>query len=222
MRGSDDDGHRAVTATGLVLCDDGRYRPPWATDGALREYYDTEWGRPVVTEHGLLERVVLEGFQAGLSWSTVLAKRPAFREVFHMFHPELILDMDAEARQAAREDARLIRNGRKMDAVFTNAAATVALRDDPGLRSLPAGSPAEGVLGGAVAAVRPGLPVLLWSFTPERHVRPRSWSEVPTTSPESEAMAAELRRRGFVFVGPTTCYALMQAVGMVDDRVEAD
>ncbi|WP_448854222.1 DNA-3-methyladenine glycosylase I [Corynebacterium frankenforstense] len=188
MRDSENDG--------TVLCDDGLRRPPWAArDPLLREYYDTEWGVPVGDETGLFERIVLEGFQAGLSWATVLRKRPAFREAFAGFVPDVVAAFDESDRQRLLSNAALIRNAAKIDAAVGNAQATVALR-------------AHG-----------GLVDLVWSHRPERTPEPRTMSEVPTVSPESEALARDLKKAGFRFVGPTTMFALMEAVGVVDTHL---
>ncbi|GHD84913.1 3-methyladenine DNA glycosylase [Kocuria marina] len=175
---------------------DGLARPRWAaSDPLLREYYDHEWGVPVRDETGLFERVTLEAFQSGLSWRTVLAKRPAFREVFHGFDPEAVAAMDERDVERLLGDARFIRNRRKIEATVTNARATVALREDGGLADL------------------------VWSFMPSSTPHPDRFADVPTTSDESRALSRELKRRGFVFVGPTTMYALMEAIGMVDTHL---
>lgn len=180
----------------LVIGADGLARPRWAaSDPLLREYYDHEWGVPVRDETGLFERVTLEAFQSGLSWRTVLAKRPAFREVFHGFHPEAVAAMDERDVERLLGDARIIRNRRKIEATVTNARATVALREDGGLADL------------------------VWSFMPSSTPHPDRFADVPTTSDESRALSRELKRRGFVFVGPTTMYALMEAIGMVDTHL---
>jgi DNA-3-methyladenine glycosylase I len=186
----------ADEASGAVLCEDGLRRPPWAArDPLLREYYDTEWGMPVHGEAELFERLVLEGFQSGLSWATILRKRPAFREAFAGFDPDAVAAFDEQDVARLMEDARIIRNRRKIDAAIANARATVALR-------------AEG-----------GLAGLIWSYRPERTPEPRSVDEVPSRSPESEALAGELKRRGFTFVGPVTVFALMEAIGVVDTHL---
>ena len=181
---------------GLVQGDDGLLRPAWAaTDPLLREYYDSEWGMPVRDERGMFERLSLEAFQSGLSWATILRKRPAFREAFAGFDPEVVAafgDSDVETLLA---DAGIVRNRAKILATIGNAQATVALR-------------AEG-----------GLADLVWSFRPADTPRPRTLADIPTTSPESQALAKELRRRGFRFVGPTTLFALMEAVGIVDTHL---
>lgn len=212
--------HPQLTPGGQILGADGAPRPPWAYQSELlRDYFDDEWGRFVITEHGLLERLSLEGFQSGLSWALVLRKRRAFRDVFFLFDAPRIHAMTPQQRADALADERLIRNRLKQAALYRNAEATLRLREDPALQALPEGHPAHAVLGGLARRLPPGLPVLVWSFTPEARERPRHVTEVASTSAESAAMAAELRKRGFSFVGPTTCYALMQAIGMVNDRV---
>lgn len=178
----------------LVIGDDGLARPPWAAaNQLLRDYYDNEWGMPIYTEQGLFERLSLEAFQSGLSWSTILQKRPAFRAAFHDFDPDVVAEMDEGDVVKLLGNADIVRNQRKIEATIRNARAVLRLRE-------------EG----------PGLSDLLWSFKPDETPAPRTLAELPTTSPESVAMAKELKRHGFSFVGPTTCYALMSAVGMVD------
>lgn len=182
--------------SGAVLCEDGLLRPPWAVgDPLLREYYDTEWGMPVHNEAGLFERLVLEGFQSGLSWLTILRKRPAFREAFAEFSPDAVAAFDDADLARLMDEARIVRNRRKIDAAIANARAVIALR-------------AEG-----------GLDQLIWSYQPERTPQPRTITEVPTRSAESEALAKELKRRGFSFVGPVTVFALMEAIGVVDTHL---
>jgi DNA-3-methyladenine glycosylase I len=180
-----------------VVGPDGLTRPAWAaTDPLLREYYDTEWGMPVRDERGMFERLSLEAFQSGLSWATILRKRPAFRAAFDDFDPDAVArytDDDDVVRLLG--DAGIVRNRAKVLATVTNARATVALRADGGLVDL------------------------VWSFRPRDTPAPRTPAEVPTTSPESVALAKDLRRRGFVFVGPTTMHALMEAVGVVDTHL---
>jgi len=181
---------------GVVIGDDGLARPAWAAvDPLLRDYYDTEWGMPVTDEHGVYERVTLEGFQSGLSWATILRKRPAFRTAFHGFDPDAVAAYDDRDVDRLLADAGIVRNRQKIEAAIRNARATVALRDDG------------------------GLPELIWSFRPDRTPAPRTIADVPTTSPESVALAKELRRRGFSFVGPTTMFALMEAIGVVDTHL---
>ena len=163
-------------------------RPSWAeSDDLLRDYYDTEWGFEVRDTPGIFERIVLEGFQAGLSWATVLRKRPAFRAAFAGFDP------DADVARLMG-DAGIVRNERKIKAAITNARATVALAADGG-----------------------DLAELIWSFRPED---PTAVAEVyPSRSAESEALSRELKRRGFVFVGPVTMYATMEAIGVLAHRL---
>lgn len=184
------------TGTGSVLCEDGLRRPPWAAkDPLLREYYDTEWGMPVHDEAELFERLVLEGFQSGLSWVTILRKRPAFREAFAGFSPDAVAEFGPQDVDRLMADARIVRNGRKIDAAITNARAAVELRSDGGLSEL------------------------IWSYRPEVTPEPQVMEEVPTQSEESKALAKELKRRGFSFVGPVTVFALMEAIGIVDTHL---
>ena len=183
-------------ATGVVVGPDGLARPAWAaSDPLLREYYDTEWGMPVRDERGMFERLSLEAFQSGLSWATILRKRPAFRAAFDGFDPDAVARYTDEDVARLLADPGIVRNRAKVRATVTNARATVALRPDGGLAPL------------------------VWSFRPDVTPAPRTPAEVPTTSPESAALAKELRRRGFVFVGPTTMHALMEAVGVVDTHL---
>ncbi|WP_010540705.1 DNA-3-methyladenine glycosylase I [Dietzia alimentaria] len=186
-----------VTAdTGAVLCEDGLRRPPWAArDPLLREYYDTEWGIPVRDEAGLFERLVLEGFQSGLSWVTILRKRPAFREAFAGFSPDAVAAFEEQDIARLMADERIVRNRRKINAAIANARAVIALREDGGLAEL------------------------IWSYRPEHTPAPRTMDDVPSRSPESEALAKELKRRGFSFVGPVTVFALMEAIGVVDTHL---
>ena len=179
-----------------VLGDDGLARPVWAaTDPLMKEYYDTEWGMPVRDERGLFERLSLEAFQSGLSWATILRKRSAFRAAFDDFDPDAVAAYDDGDVERLMADTGIVRNRRKIDATITNARATVALREDGGLADL------------------------VWSFRPARTPTPTSYAEVPSTSEESKALSKELKRRGFVFVGPTTMFALMEAVGIVDTHL---
>ena len=185
-----------VAARGLVIGEDGLARPEWASqDPLLRNYYDHEWGVPVTDETGLFERLSLEAFQSGLSWATILKKRPAFRESFADFNPDVVANFDDIDRDRLLADTRIVRNRAKIDATINNAQATLQLRDSGGLAAL------------------------VWSFQPDSWTPPQSVSEIPTTSPESNALAKILKKKGFKFVGPTTVFALMEAVGIVDTRV---
>lgn len=187
-----------VDAPGVVVGDDGLARPAWASvDPLLRAYYDTEWGMPVRDERGLFERLSLEAFQSGLSWATILRKRPAFREAFAGFDPELVAAFGEDDVERLLADPGIVRNRAKVLATVNNARATLRLREDP-----------EG-----------DLAALIWSFRPSQTPRPRTMAEVPTTSAESLALARALKRRGFAFVGPTTMYALLEAVGVLDTHL---
>ncbi|NLE79731.1 MAG: DNA-3-methyladenine glycosylase I [Rhodococcus sp.] len=180
----------------VVVGDDGLARPPWAaTDILMREYYDTEWGMPVTDEQGLYERICLEGFQAGLSWATILRKRPAFRRAFAEFDPDVVARYTDRDVERLMGDAGIVRNGMKIRATIANAAATVALRDEGGLVDF------------------------VWSFRPDRTPVPTRIEDIPTQSVESIALSKALRKKGFAFVGPTTMFALMEAVGIVDTHL---
>jgi DNA-3-methyladenine glycosylase I len=172
-------------------------RCPWAVGPEYEPYHDEEWGRPVVDDDGLFERLCLEGFQSGLSWLTILRKRPAFREAFAGFRISAVAEFaDADVSRLLG-DAGIVRNRLKIEAAITNARAAAALRDG----------------GGSLAG-------LVWGFAPRgRRRAPRSLADVPATTPESAALSRELKRRGFRFVGPTTVYATMQACGVVDDHL---
>lgn len=180
----------------VVVGDDGRARPRWAaSDPLLRDYYDTEWGMPVHTEHELFERLSLEAFQAGLSWALVLRKRPAFRAAFADFDPDVVAEFGEADIARLLGDASIIRNRMKIEATVQNARATRALRDEGGLARL------------------------LWSFQPESTPMPLRAADVPTSSPESAAMARALRTKGFRFVGPVSSFALMEAAGIIDTNL---
>jgi DNA-3-methyladenine glycosylase I len=179
-----------------VVGADGLARPSWASvDPLLMDYYDTEWGMPIRDERGLYERICLEGFQAGLSWATILRKRPNFRAAFADFDPDVVATFTDADVERLLGDAGIIRHRGKIQATITNARATIALREDGGLVDF------------------------VWSFQPADTPRPNDHSDVPTVSDESKALSKALRRRGFAFVGPTTMYALMEAVGIVDTHL---
>lgn len=193
---------------GTVVGADGVSRCAWAgSTPDYLTYHDQEWGRPVHGEQALFERLTLEAFQSGLSWLTILRKRPAFRAAFHDFDPERVAAYDAADRARLMADAGIVRNARKIDAAIGNAAVVLALRDDL------QGCDGRGTHG--------GLDALLWSHAPAHHRPPQRLTDVPATSPESIALARTLKKRGFAFVGPTTMYAAMQACGLVDDHVAA-
>jgi DNA-3-methyladenine glycosylase I len=180
--------------SGLVKGPDGRRRCPWgASTPEYVAYHDTEWGQPVRDDDALYEKISLEAFQSGLSWLTILRKREAFRQAFAGFHIEMVARFGEADIARLLADAGIVRNRAKIEAAIVNARAAADLPD--------------------------GLSVLLWSFAPPRRARPKTLAEVPAATPESTAMAKDLKRRGFRFVGPTTAYALMQATGMVDDHL---
>jgi DNA-3-methyladenine glycosylase I len=176
---------------------DGRPRCAWgiSTEDYVR-YHDDEWGRPVTDDRGIYERVTLEAFQSGLSWLTILRKRESFRAAFAGF------DFEAVARFGERDvkrlmgDASIVRNRAKIDAAIANAKATAEM-----------------------AAAGESLAALVWSHAPGDGGAPRSMGDMASITPESKALAKELKRRGFRFVGPTTAYAGMQACGIVNDHV---
>ena len=178
--------------------EDGLARPAWASaDPLMRAYYDQEWGLPVTDEQGLYERICLEGFQAGLSWATILRKRPAFRAAFADFDPEAVARYGEADVHRLMQDAGIIRNRLKIAATIKNAQATLDLRSDGGLVDF------------------------VWSFRPATTPAPMTPADIPTQSPESIALSKALRKRGFSFVGPTTMFALMEAVGIVDTHLLA-
>ncbi|WP_168220111.1 MULTISPECIES: DNA-3-methyladenine glycosylase I [unclassified Salinibacterium] len=180
----------------LLVGDDGLARPAWASrDPLMREYYDTEWGMPVRDERGVFERLSLEAFQSGLSWATILRKRPAFRAAFHDFDPDTVAGYGEADFDRLMADAGIVRNRLKIAATIQNAAATVALREEGGLAEF------------------------VWSFQPAETPKPVTFADVPTTSPESTALSKALKKMGFTFVGPTTMYALMEAIGIVDTHL---
>jgi len=194
----DGSGVEDTAASSVVVGPDGLARPAWAaTDPMMRDYYDTEWGVPVAGERAVFERLSLEAFQAGLSWATILRKRPAFRELFHDFDPDVVAGMTDDDVERLMGEPRIIRNRAKILATRSNARATLELRADGGLEAL------------------------VWSYRPERTPVPRRMDEVPSTTPESVALSKDLRRRGFRFVGPTTVHALMEAIGIVDTHLLA-
>jgi DNA-3-methyladenine glycosylase I len=181
----------------LVRGEDGKSRCWWAVSAPeYVSYHDEEWGRPVTDDDGLFERLVLEGFQSGLSWITILRKRENFRAAFAGF------EIDAVARFGAREvkrlmaDAGIVRNRAKIDAAIGNARAAARVRDELG-----------------------SLAALLEPYHEKRRRAPRTRDDLPATTPASVALSKELKRRGFAFVGPTTVYSTMQACGLVNDHI---
>jgi DNA-3-methyladenine glycosylase I len=174
---------------------DGRRRCGWAASAPeYLAYHDDEWGWPLHGDSALFGRLSLEAFQSGLSWLIILRKRPAFRAAFAGFDVPTVAAFDDADVARLLADPGIVRNRAKIEATIGNARRIVE-------------------------AVPEALDTLLWSYAPARHRRPRRLADVPATSPESIAMARELRKRGLKFVGPTTAYALMQATGIVDDHI---
>lgn len=178
---------------------DARRRCDWALSAPdYVAYHDEEWGHPVHGTAAWFERITLEGFQSGLSWIVILRKRPAFRDVFHGFDPETVARFGEDDVARLLTDARIVRNRQKIEATVSNARAVLDLAD--------AGTD----LGGFLASFAPD---------PADHPRPARLEDVPSSTPASVALSKALKRHGFRFTGPTTCYALMQATGLVDDHV---
>ena len=177
--------------------DDGKSRCDWAaTQSALyRDYHDQEWGRQLRGRAALFERMSLEAFQSGLSWLIILRKRDNFRTAFDGFDIEAVARYTDHDVTRLMADVGIVRNRAKIEATIANARAAADLDVD--------------------------LSDLLWSYAPPPRPRPRTLADVPSLTPESQAMAKDLKKRGFRFVGPTTAYALMQATGMVDDHIES-
>jgi DNA-3-methyladenine glycosylase I len=182
-------------ASALAKGSDGRQRCRWGASTPDYEWYhDEEWGRPVADDRGLYERMVLEGFQSGLSWLTILRKRDNFRAAFANFEIQAVAGFGERDVKRLLADAGIVRHRGKIEAAIANARAAAALD----------GSLAE----------------LIWSFAPAgRRRAPRSLEELPALTPESTALSKELKKRGFRFVGPTTAYATMQACGLVNDHI---
>ncbi|SFN76998.1 DNA-3-methyladenine glycosylase I [Mycetocola miduiensis] len=179
----------------LLVGTDARARCAWVgTDPEYQRYHDEEWGTPLLGDQAVFEKISLEGFQAGLSWITILRRRPAFRAAFADFEIDRVAAMTPDDVERLLLDASIIRHRGKINAVITNARVTQQLGES--------------------------LSDVLWSFQPEAgRPRPTRLSDIPAITPESSALSAELRRRGYRFVGPTTMYALMQSAGLVDDHV---
>ena len=182
----------AMSVVGPEIGEDGIARCPWAGGpGVMRDYHDTEWGLPVSGDDAVFERMTLEAFQSGLSWSTILNKRENFRAAFDGFHIETVATYDHQKRAELMADAGIVRNRLKIDATIQNAQAAM---DTP-------------------------LEEFVWSFRPEQTGAPRHLGESPTTSPDSLALSKALKKKGFTFVGPTTMHARMEAIGIVDNHL---
>ncbi len=185
-------------ATAVVVGADGLARCPWAASTPdYLAYHDGEWGQALHGEHALFERLSLEAFQSGLSWITILRKRPAFRVAFADFDPEVVAAFGDDDVAGLMADVGIVRNTAKITATIANARVVLDLR------------------------AAEGLDALIWSYAPPPAPRPVTTAEVPAVTERSTALAKELRRRGLKFVGPTTAYALMQACGLVDDHLAA-
>ena len=183
----------------LAAGPDGLPRCFWAVGGAPEYvvYHDEEWGRPVLSDHGLFERLTLEAFQSGLSWLTILRKRPAFRTAFAGFDVETVARFGHADRDRLLADAGIVRNRLKVEAAIANARAALPVIEELG-----------------------SLAALFWRFRPADHVSPRVRADWVGRTAGSQALAAELKKRGFRFVGPTTAYSTMQAAGIVNDHAE--
>lgn len=183
----------------ILLGDDGRSRCGWiGADPEYRRYHDEEWGTPLHGDRPLFEKISLEGFQAGLSWITILRRRPGFRAAFDGFDIDTVAGYDEGDVERLMADERIIRNRAKVLATIGNARLTRdLLREKAG-----------------------ALEELVWSFAPtDARPRPRTWADIPAVTAESAALSAALRKLGYRFVGPTTMYALMQSAGLVDDHL---
>lgn len=181
-----------------VRATDNKKRCGWClSDPIYIHYHDTEWGRPVKDDSRLYEKLCLEGFQAGLSWLTILRKRENFREAFEGFDPGVVAKYKARDITRLMKNEGIVRNKLKIEATIANAKATLRVQDEFG-----------------------SLSKLIWSFAPTKPKKaPRSLADIQATSPESKALSKELLKRGFKFVGPTTIYAAMQSLGLVNDHV---
>ena len=189
-------------ADGLQTGPDGRRRCSWCgTDALYGRYHDREWGFPVGDDRRLFEKLCLEGFQSGLSWLTILRKRERFREVFHGFEPERVARFGARDVARLLQDAGIVRHRGKIESTVNNARRTLELLERHG-----------------------SLAAFVWRFEPDPASRPRrlTWAKLRqmAQTPESKSLSRELKQAGFSFVGPTTCYAFMQAMGLVNDHVE--
>lgn len=183
---------------GLVLGADGKHRCWWCGDDPLYvHYHDTEWGAEQRDDIRLFEKICLEGFQAGLSWITILRKRENFRAAFAGFDFEKVAKFDEGDVQRLLHDAGIIRHRGKIEATINNARQAILLVQEQG-----------------------SLADYFWSFMPDQHVSPKSRKDVQGVSDVSKALSKDLKKRGWKFVGPTTCYSFMQAMGMVNDHVE--
>lgn len=182
----------------IVVGEDGLSRCGWCiSTSGYRAYHDLEWGRPVVDENRVFETLCLEGFQSGLSWLSILSRREGFRQAFASFDPSIVAEFGEDDAERIVADPGVIRHRGKIRATIDNARATLRLHEQ----------------GGSLAA-------LVWAHQSKNHPVPRTLSDLAPSTPESEVLSAELRALGFRFVGPTTAYAAMQALGVVDDHLD--
>jgi DNA-3-methyladenine glycosylase I len=184
-------------STLVVRHEDGRWRCAWCgTDPLYVRYHDEEWGVPSHDDHHLFEMLCLEGAQAGLSWSTILRKRENYRRAFDRFDAQKMVRYTAAKKKKLLADAGIVRNRLKVDAFISNARAYLETRKEFG-----------------------SFDRYLWQFAPQgKQRRPKAVGDIRVSTPESDALSKDLKRRGFKFVGTTICYAFMQAVGLVDDH----
>ncbi len=183
---------------GLIRDVDGKQRCWWCGDDPLYvAYHDNEWGKPVTDDVRLFEKICLEGFQAGLSWITILRKRENFRAAFDGFDFDKVRHYGEADVERCLADAGIIRHRGKIEATINNAARAVEVVQEFG-----------------------SLSDYFWGFKPESHLNVRSKKDVQAVTDESKALSKDLKKRGWKFVGPTTCYAFMQAMGMVDDHIQ--
>jgi DNA-3-methyladenine glycosylase I len=180
-----------------LITSDGVTRCWWgASDPLYRHYHDTEWGRPVHRDRALYVKLCLEGFQAGLAWITILRKREHFRQAFRGFEPAVVTRFGARDVRRLLADAGIVRHQGKIEAAIHNAARVLELRRECG-----------------------SFTRYIWRYEPRPRAAPRGRAGIPAETPASRALAADLRMRGFRFVGPTTVYAFMQAMGLVNDHL---
>ena len=184
-------------AASVVLGSDGRKRCAWCVGNELYElYHDREWGRPQKDERAIFEKLCLEGFQAGLSWLTILKKREAFRQAFRGFEPEIVAKFTSRDIQRLMKNEGIVRNRAKIESAINNAKMLKVMHEKD-----------------------ESLSKLVWSHAAIRKSSPRALSQLKAVTPESIALSKELKKRGFSFVGPTTLYAAMQSLGVVNDHV---
>lgn len=183
---------------GLIIGEDNKKRCWWCGDDPLYvSYHDNEWGKPVHDDYRLFEKICLEGFQAGLSWITILRKREGFREAFANFDFHKIATFTEKDVQSLLQNEKIVRHRGKIEATINNAKAAIELEKEFG-----------------------SLDSYFWKWKPENHLQPKTRSDIQSKTPESIALSKDLKKRGWKFVGPTTVYAFMQTMGMVNDHIK--